>query len=120
MSERIYRNVKAWRQRNKRRMVAGFGDCCAICKLKDEPCVYDFHHLDPKMKDFQVSSKIMSWETTIIELTKCVMLCSCCHRKLHMELVSLPENFQRFDVSLIDSSLLETTLSRKRRRKITL
>lgn len=64
------------------------GGCCEYCGYKSIPEVYDFHHLDPKEKDFGISKKgyCHSWEKVKIELDKCVMLCSNCHREEHAKL----------------------------------
>lgn len=47
--------------------------------------VLDFHHRDPKKKDFTISScyKTHSEEKILLELEKCDVLCSNCHRILH-------------------------------------
>ena len=44
--------------------------------------VEPFHHLDPREKDFAISSKL-SWTVVVEELKKCVLLCSNCHREAH-------------------------------------
>lgn len=93
---RQYDNVKVWRRRLKERLVSGFGGKCAICGLSDDPVAYDFHHVDPVQKDFQLSSKIVSWARACQEAAKCVMLCVICHRKLHLGMVELPVNHERF------------------------
>jgi hypothetical protein len=63
---------------------------CLFCK-EDTPCVLDFHHLDPKEKDYQIGSMApnLSWKSLKRELDKCVILCSNCHRKLHAGLLEL-------------------------------
>ena len=45
--------------------------------------VFDFHHLDPKEKDFSISKVRCSWDKMQPELDKCVMLCARCHRIRH-------------------------------------
>ncbi len=102
-----YGDVKAWRKLNKARLVAGFGRKCAVCGLRDDPIVYDFHHLDPGGKDDNVTRQIQAWDRTVEEAKKCVLLCSPCHRKVHAGMVVVPEDYQRFDESLIDSNLPE-------------
>lgn len=61
---------------------------------KCEQCGYDkciaaleFHHLDPLIKEFSISSDGYgkSWEKIKIELDKCDLLCSNCHREKHFE-----------------------------------
>jgi len=58
---------------------------CAKCGNKKH-YVLDFHHIDPKQKLFNISSKFSSdIESEIIkeEIAKCVVLCSNCHREFH-------------------------------------
>ena len=64
------------------------GDQCQRCKLhvKDTHyCVFDFHHRDPKKKEFTwVKMRLMSLDKMKKELDKCDLLCSNCHRIIHM------------------------------------
>lgn len=59
---------------------------CVICKENDSCCL-DFHHLDPSKKEGSVP--IMVGNSTFLsekvqkEISKCVVLCSNCHRKVH-------------------------------------
>lgn len=56
---------------------------CQICNEND-PCCIDFHHLDPKQKDFAVSQiGGRSIEVAKKEIEKCIRVCSNCHRKIH-------------------------------------
>lgn len=81
--------VKVKRLRNKIASVKYKGAECFGCKLKcenfDDISIFDFHHLDADEKDFALSSKFdrLSWKKLKIELDKCVLLCSNCHRKKH-------------------------------------
>lgn len=62
------------------------GGKCKDCNLVSEyQEVYDFHHLDPSNKDFNISSKghTISEIRLKKELDKCVLLCSNCHRIRH-------------------------------------
>lgn len=62
---------------------------CRICG-ESEPVALDFHHLDPKEKDFAPSNlKTYSRGTIKREVRKCVVLCSNCHRKVHAGLLSI-------------------------------
>lgn len=56
---------------------------CIFCDER-EPVALDFHHLDPKNKDLEVS-KLVYYSLTKVkeEIRKCVVLCSNCHRKHH-------------------------------------
>jgi transcription elongation factor Elf1 len=58
---------------------------CRVCGESDVVCL-DFHHLDPKSKDFEigtVTSNERPWEMVLAEIRKCVCLCANCHRKVH-------------------------------------
>lgn len=69
---------------NKREAVNFLGGKCKICDFETEDLfLYDFHHLDPNMKEYKISSKKIKIEKIKKELEKCVLLCCHCHRKLH-------------------------------------
>ncbi len=59
--------------------------------LKCEKCgenhisTLDFHHIDPKKKEFPISRVYFSKEKILEEIKKCIVLCSNCHRKLHWD-----------------------------------
>lgn len=83
--------VRQMRQRVreiKARSVEYLGGKCVKCGLVDDPCVYDFHHRDPREKDGVVSKLIQSgWTKDLVsELEKCDLLCAHCHRKVERDL----------------------------------
>ena len=47
--------------------------------------VLDFHHIDASDKDDAVTTMINngSWKKVRVEIKKCVVLCSNCHRDFH-------------------------------------
>ena len=51
-----------------------------------------FHHLNPKEKDFDLSSRGLtrSWERIKKEIDKCVLLCANCHMGIHDGVTQLP------------------------------
>ena len=60
---------------------------CSGCKIADFR-VLEFHHLDPKMKDFSISharDNNLSLYKIRQEIEKCVILCANCHRISHWE-----------------------------------
>jgi hypothetical protein len=60
---------------------------CEIC-LDSRYWVLEFHHLDPKQKDFNISSKIngsCSIEKIKKEISKCICVCSNCHKDIHFK-----------------------------------
>lgn len=54
-----------------------------MCGYDSCPAAMDFHHLDPREKDFTLSEGMTSWERIRPELAKCVLLCCRCHREAH-------------------------------------
>jgi ribosomal protein L44E len=73
------------RRRTKLRAVAWFGGRCHGCDEAYPPPVFDFHHWDPREKQFGLATDgiARSWEKVLAELEKCVMLCANCHREVH-------------------------------------
>ena len=66
----------------RRKAVIHMGGCCRICGYNRCLAALDFHHLDPAQKEFNISS-VMSWPRIMMELNKCELLCSNCHREVH-------------------------------------
>lgn len=73
------------RRRRKRRAVVYMGRSCVACGRDGVAAIFEFHHLDPAQKEFGITQDGIphSWEKTIAELAKCVMLCANCHREVH-------------------------------------
>ena len=67
------------------------GGKCVICGYDKCTEALDFHHLDPKLKEFGISTegKTRSWEKIKKELDKCVLLCSNCHREVHAGITNI-------------------------------
>ena len=64
------------------------GGKCSVCGYCKYTGALDFHHLDPKQKDFNISKNLHSKpsiESIKEELDKCILLCANCHRELHGE-----------------------------------
>lgn len=75
-----------------------FGGKCMSCGLVDEPIAYDYHHIDPTTKEYAVSNLFNTLSSNNIdyknriekELSKCVLVCVICHRKIHAMLINCP------------------------------
>jgi hypothetical protein len=59
---------------------------CIKCGEDHIACL-DFHHRDPKQKEFSIAGAVShsNKEKVIKELEKCDVLCANCHRKHHYE-----------------------------------
>jgi len=92
--QEYYEDRKAlWRERNLKRrkerkvwfLEVTKGIKCLLCGEKERCCLV-FHHKDTKSKDGNVSkllTDLRSKEKILKEISKCVVLCANCHRKLH-------------------------------------
>jgi hypothetical protein len=59
-------------------------ETCPSCDNSLPPYCMDFHHIDPSKKSFQLAQAThKSYAMIDEEIKKCVVLCACCHRKLH-------------------------------------
>lgn len=88
-----YSSVKRRFRRIKLLAVEYKGGGCSVCGYNKCITALDFHHLNPKEKDFNISgSEKHKWETIKEELDKCICICSNCHRELHAGLISLEES----------------------------
>lgn len=79
------------------KQIVGFQ--CWFCDYKRCWSAMEFHHLDPSTKLFGLSVREMqfSWEKIFAELQKCVLACACCHREIHVGLVSLEKVEKTFN-----------------------
>ena len=77
--------AKTKRDQNKIRAIEYLGGKCVDCDLRSEYiAVYDFDHKEPHLKEHHIA-KLMSnsWEVLVLELDKCELRCSNCHRIRH-------------------------------------
>lgn len=62
------------------------GGKCEKCGYNHNIAALDFHHLNPKEKEFAIDLRKfsnMSLEKLQKELDKCILVCANCHRELH-------------------------------------
>jgi hypothetical protein len=69
------------------------GNKCQCCGYDKYEGALEFHHLDPKEKDFLISrygrDATLNDKDLFTELDKCALLCSNCHREVHAGLIKL-------------------------------
>lgn len=72
----------------KLQMIEYKGGCCVRCGYNKYQGALEFHHLNPKEKDFNPSRlKRYSFDDRVkSELDKCILVCANCHREIHNEL----------------------------------
>src|SRR5258706_425027 len=71
-------------RKKKKKNINSLKTECKFCGEYDKSCL-DFHHIDPGTKEFSVAnaSHFKSIENINKEISKCITLCSNCHRKFH-------------------------------------
>lgn len=77
-------------QKYRREAVELAGGCCRICGYDKCIAALEFHHRDPKQKDFKISKVARSPLTdpcVQAEIKKCILLCANCHREVHAGIV---------------------------------
>lgn len=69
----------------KQKYINYLGGECNKCGYNQCIAALDFHHKNPKEKDFNISKYKSSdnWDKIKPELDKCILLCANCHRELH-------------------------------------
>lgn len=75
------------RRSMKRQAIKLLGGKCSICGYDRCIDALEFHHKDPKQKDFKIGSgNTMSWKDYKKEAEKCILVCSNCHKEIHSKL----------------------------------
>lgn len=75
---------KEARKQKKKKCLEYKGGKCESCGYNKCDKALVFHHIDPKQKEFQISSfPTKNWEAVKSELDKCKLLCANCHAEVH-------------------------------------
>lgn len=80
--------VNRRRRKVKQMAVEYKGGACIKCGYNRCIGALEFHHIDPTQKDFAISKSgnTRAWELVKLELDKCILVCSNCHKEIHEEL----------------------------------
>ena len=122
---RIYLSVSSdyvirWRKNLKANMVASMGGKCQICGYDKCHEALELHHINPKEKEIsfgQIRANPVSQEKVIVELQKCILLCSNCHKEVHAGIVSLPDDYEKFNRDLFVTRADEFQRKKKERKE---
>ena len=75
------------RRSMKKQAIKLLGSKCSICGYDKCIDALEFHHENPKEKDFKLGSgNTMSWKEYKSEAEKCMLVCSNCHKEIHSKL----------------------------------
>jgi DNA-binding CsgD family transcriptional regulator len=82
-----YKRIKSFRKNNKIKCIEKLGGRCSKCGYNKCIEALEFHHTDPDIKIFSISSNLnKAWSKIEKELEKCILVCANCHREIHNEL----------------------------------
>ena len=71
----------------KKQAVKLLGGKCQICGYNKCIDALEFHHENPKEKEFKLGSgNTISWKEYKKEALKCILICSNCHKEIHSEI----------------------------------
>ena len=72
------------KRERKQYAIALLGGKCKHCNQVFHPSIFEFHHIDPAIKDRDPSKMMMlKKERLEKELENCILLCANCHRYEH-------------------------------------
>lgn len=77
------------RMANKKIIQENKTECC-VCGESDSCCL-EFHHLHDKLFNISKDSKNVSTKQLLKELSKCIVVCSNCHKKIHAKKIEIIE-----------------------------
>lgn len=81
------KQIISLRQAMKKEAVKRKGCKCEICGYSKNIAALQFHHINPKEKQFGLSQSGIthSWEEYWREAQKCILVCANCHAEIHSQ-----------------------------------
>lgn len=88
--ESRYQLKKAYHLERKLKLMALKDSKCFDCGINHNgknAAIFHFHHRNPEEKLFAIGNKLTckSWDTLLIEIEKCNLLCANCHEMTHSQ-----------------------------------
>lgn len=104
-----YEGVKNWRTQTKSMLVESLGGKCCNCGYDKCNGALDFHHIDPSIKEYNISDmlrRLMKTALIVTEAKKCVLLCRNCHAEYHAGLdISLESTYCDDGISFSEANM---------------
>lgn len=74
-----------FRRRRKLNLIKVCGNQCNICGYDKNVSALEFHHIDPKQKEYSVAAQGTCHDLSkdLDEVKKCILVCANCHREIH-------------------------------------
>lgn len=74
------------------------GGQCQRCGYNTYQGALEFHHIDPKQKEFTIGNRDFKLKECIEESKKCILICSNCHKELHAGIWNIDEILNKEEV----------------------
>lgn len=94
-----------WRKKVRILLAEAFGGKCTICGYNKTIAALDYHHVDSRTKDNDLSKAMKNgyaWSKIVEEARKCTLVCCRCHREIHDGITELPKNYVTFNEDYAD------------------
>ena len=88
--------------KRKLKLIQLKNNACKVCGYNENMAVLTFHHVDPKIKSFNLDLNNIatkSLEDVLKESEKCDLLCQNCHQELHHPEFNLNNLQKKFDIA---------------------
>jgi len=88
-NNKLFQSCAAQQRRGRSRKLALInlhGNRCEMCSYDRNFSAPEFHHTEPKTKEFQLDLRSLSnrrWARILEEAKKCILVCSNCHKEIH-------------------------------------
>lgn len=96
--------------RRKSNLIKVFNSKCCICGFDKFQQALEFHHVNPEEKEFQICGSnaiTKALEKQLIEMKKCILVCSNCHKGIHQGYYQVPNNWEELYDNDIAQQLLD-------------
>ena len=102
-------------KRRKSNLIKVFNSKCCICGFDKWQSALEFHHVNPEDKEFglTVNTTTKALEKQLAEARKCILVCANCHRGIHSEFVTIPDNWQSYYNEEVANELLKALEKKK-------
>ena len=96
--------------RRKNNLIKVFDSKCCICGFDKFQQALEFHHVKPEEKEFQIcgsNAVTKALEKQLIEMRKCILVCSNCHKGIHQGYYQVPDNWKSLFNEEVAQQLLD-------------
>ena len=108
--------VSNFRRRRKENLIRLAGGKCVLCGYDKCFGALEFHHINPEEKKYALSSggNCHKIEDDVTEVKKCILVCSNCHREIHL---GMYDEINLFDYQQINEEVEKELIKEEKSHK---